>query len=97
MLLIVDDEPTLLDLLSRYLGRLGHEVKTCGDAHEALALFQAEPDRFSMVRGALPLMLRAGSAGGSERRRQIGRPPRALVRAVEFRRLYRPAYGDATE
>ena len=41
MLLIVDDEPTLLDLLSRYLGRLGYEVQTCGDAQEALALFQA--------------------------------------------------------
>jgi DNA-binding NtrC family response regulator len=49
MLLIVDDEPKLLDLLRRYLGRLGYEVKTCGDAGEALALFQAEPDRFSMV------------------------------------------------
>jgi DNA-binding NtrC family response regulator len=49
MLLIVDDEPKLLDLLHRYLGRLGYEVKTCGDAAEALALFQAEPDRFSMA------------------------------------------------
>ncbi len=49
MLLIVDDEPTLLDLLSRYLGRLGYEVKTCGDAREALALFQAQPERFSMA------------------------------------------------
>jgi DNA-binding NtrC family response regulator len=49
MLLIVDDEPKLLDLLSRYLGRLGYEVETCGDATEALARFQAEPDRFSMA------------------------------------------------
>ncbi len=49
MLLIVDDEPKLLDLLGRYLGRLGYEVETCGDAPDALALFQAEPDRFSMV------------------------------------------------
>ncbi|MBZ5673409.1 MAG: response regulator [Acidobacteriia bacterium] len=49
MLLIVDDEPKLLDLLSRYLGRLGYEVETCGDAQEALALFQAGPDRFSMA------------------------------------------------
>jgi DNA-binding NtrC family response regulator len=48
-LLIVDDEPKLLDLLRRYLGRLGYEVETRGDAHEALALFQAEPDRFSMA------------------------------------------------
>lgn len=49
MLLIVDDEPKLLDLLSRYLGRIGYEVETCGDATEALARFQAEPDRFSMA------------------------------------------------
>jgi DNA-binding NtrC family response regulator len=49
MLLIVDDEPKLLDLLGRYLGRLGYEVETRGDAPEALALFQNEPDRFSMV------------------------------------------------
>src|SRR5690242_12803574 len=49
MLLIVDDEPTLLDLLSRYLGRLGYQVKTCGDSQEALALFQAAPEQFSMA------------------------------------------------
>jgi DNA-binding NtrC family response regulator len=49
MLLIVDDEPTLLDLVRRYLGRLGYEVETCGDAEQALALFQATPERFSMI------------------------------------------------
>ena len=49
MLLIVDDEPKLLDLLSRYLGRLGYEVQTCGNAEEALARFQAEPERMAMV------------------------------------------------
>jgi len=49
MLLIVDDEPNLLALLRRYLGRLGYEVETCGDANEALALFQAGPERFSMA------------------------------------------------
>jgi DNA-binding NtrC family response regulator len=49
MLLIVDDEPKLLDLLSRYLGRLGYQVETCGDAQDALARFQAGPDRFTMA------------------------------------------------
>jgi DNA-binding NtrC family response regulator len=49
MLLIVDDEPNLLDLVSRYLGRLGYQVETCGDAQNALALFQAGPDRFSLA------------------------------------------------
>ena len=49
MLLIVDDESNLLDLLRRYLGRLGYEVETCGDAEEALARFEAEPDRFALA------------------------------------------------
>ena len=48
-LLIVDDEPNLLDLLRRYLGRFGYEVESRGDALEALALFQAGQDRFSMI------------------------------------------------
>ena len=49
MLLIVDDEPKLLELLSRYLGRLGYQIETCGDAEEALARFQAGPDRISLA------------------------------------------------
>jgi len=48
-LLIVDDEPNLLDLLRRYLGRLGYEIETSGNAEEALALFQLGPDRFSLA------------------------------------------------
>jgi DNA-binding NtrC family response regulator len=48
-LLIVDDEPSLLDLLRRYLGRLGYEVEACGDAQDALARFQAEPDHYAMA------------------------------------------------
>ena len=48
-LLIIDDEPNLLDLLRRFLGRLGYEVETCGDAGDALARFQAGPERFAMA------------------------------------------------
>jgi len=48
-LLIVDDEPTLLDLLRRYLERVGFEAETCGDAQQALDLFQADPNRFSLA------------------------------------------------
>ena len=36
-LLLVDDEASLLNLLQRYLGRLGYEVETAGSAEEALA------------------------------------------------------------
>jgi len=49
MLLIVDDEPNLLDLLRRYLVRLGYQVETCSDPLEALARFEAEPGRFSLA------------------------------------------------
>jgi len=49
MLLIVDDELKLLELMSRYLGRLGYQVETAGDAAHALALFQAAPEQFSIV------------------------------------------------
>lgn len=48
-LLIIDDEPPLLDLLRRYLGRVGYEVETCAAPGDALALFQSDPQRFSMV------------------------------------------------
>ena len=48
-LLIVDDEQNLLDLVRRYLGRLGYEVETCTGADEALRLFQAAPDQFSLA------------------------------------------------
>jgi DNA-binding response OmpR family regulator len=43
MLLIVDDEPKLVELLSRYLGRLGYQVETCGDAR--MRSFYSKLDR----------------------------------------------------
>jgi DNA-binding NtrC family response regulator len=49
MLLIVDDEQTLLDLVERYLGRLGYQVEAYSDSRVALAQFQAAPDRYSMA------------------------------------------------
>jgi DNA-binding NtrC family response regulator len=48
-LLIIDDEPALLDLLRRYLGRLGYEVEACAASGDALARVQAEPERFAMA------------------------------------------------
>jgi len=48
-LLIIDDEPPLLDLLRRYLGRQGYEVETCPTPGEALAQFRADPKSFSLV------------------------------------------------
>ena len=48
-LLIIDDEPALLGLLRRYLARLGYDVETCNGSAEALASFQADPDRFAII------------------------------------------------
>lgn len=43
--LVVDDEPMVLDVVSRYLERDGHEVATATTGHEALdALAAARPD-----------------------------------------------------
>jgi DNA-binding NtrC family response regulator len=48
-LLLVDDEAALLSLMRRYLERLGYEIETCSNAADALALVQADPERFAMV------------------------------------------------
>lgn len=43
-ILLVDDELALLELLRRYLERLGHQVTCCASAREGLqALERAEP------------------------------------------------------
>jgi CheY-like chemotaxis protein len=48
-LLLVDDEPGLLDLLKRYLERLGYEVDACTAPEDALALYAAAPERYAIV------------------------------------------------
>ena len=48
-LLLVDDDPALLELLKKYLLRLGYEVDACQGPEEALALFDADPDRYALV------------------------------------------------
>ena len=48
-ILLVDDEAPLLDLLKRYLERLGYEVEACPTPAEALARFEADPASYSLV------------------------------------------------
>jgi DNA-binding NtrC family response regulator len=48
-LLLVDDEAGLLDLLKKYLERLGYEVDARTAPEEALALFEADPHRYGLV------------------------------------------------
>jgi DNA-binding response OmpR family regulator len=48
-ILLVEDEPALLQLLERYLRRLGFEVQTHSSSVAALAEFEAAPDRYDLV------------------------------------------------
>src|ERR1700733_12152772 len=48
-LLIVDDEAALLNLLQRYLTRLGYEVDIAANAEDALASFASDPERYDCV------------------------------------------------
>jgi DNA-binding NtrC family response regulator len=48
-LLLVDDEGALLELLRKYLERLGFEVDACNTPEAALALFEADPQRYALV------------------------------------------------
>ena len=48
-LLIIDDEVALLDLLKRYLERLGYEVDIVSNAEDALVRFESDPQRYACV------------------------------------------------
>jgi CheY-like chemotaxis protein len=48
-ILLVDDEAPLLDLLKRYLERLGYQVDSCLTPANALALFEADPKQYALV------------------------------------------------
>jgi DNA-binding NtrC family response regulator len=48
-ILLVEDEPPLLQLIQKYLERLGFEVETYLKSFDALRDFEAAPDRYGMV------------------------------------------------
>ncbi len=48
-LLIVDDEPSLLGLLQRYLERLGYETDVAATPEAALAHFESDPAKYACV------------------------------------------------
>lgn len=48
-ILLVDDEPTLVNLCRNMLLRLGYQVETANGGVEALEMFFASPDRFDLV------------------------------------------------
>jgi len=47
--LVVDDELPLLNLMQRYLQRLGYQAETTADSSAALQMVVAEPGRFQLV------------------------------------------------
>ena len=61
-LLIVDDETSLLNLLDRYLRRLGYQVETAGSAEEALARFSESPASYDCLLTDLTLPGMSGDA-----------------------------------
>jgi DNA-binding NtrC family response regulator len=77
-LLLVDDEAALLDLLKKYLERLGYEVDACTAPEDALALFDSDPQRYDLVLTDLTL---PGINGEEMLNRMRARHPglRALV------------------
>jgi two-component system, cell cycle sensor histidine kinase and response regulator CckA len=46
-ILIVDDEPPLLQMMRVYLQRLGYSITTCASTAQAAVLAQAEPGGFA--------------------------------------------------
>jgi DNA-binding NtrC family response regulator len=48
-ILLVDDEAPLLDLLKRYLERMGYQVEACLTPEEALEHFETDPAAYSLV------------------------------------------------
>ncbi len=48
-ILVVEDEPPLLQLIEKYLQRLGFEVETHLNSLEALRSFEAAPDQYGLV------------------------------------------------
>ena len=48
-ILVADDEPSICDTISASLAEYGYAPVSCADGMEALALFYAEPDNFSLI------------------------------------------------
>jgi DNA-binding NtrC family response regulator len=77
-ILLVDDEAALLDLLRRYLERMGYQVESCLMPEEALERFEADPAAYSLVLTDLTL---PGMSGEQmiERMRALQPRMRAII------------------
>lgn len=61
-ILLVEDEPPLLQLIEKYLQRLGFEVETHLKSFDALRSFEAAPDSYGMVIADLGMPDMAGDS-----------------------------------
>jgi len=52
--LVVDDEPEIRDVLSEYLGSLGHDIRALGTGREAIEAVTAEAFEVAVVDWHLP-------------------------------------------
>ena len=75
-ILLVEDELALLQLLQRYLQRVGFEVETQSSSVQALAEFEAAPGRYDLVVADLGL---PGIPGDTMVTRMLGIQPNLLI------------------
>jgi two-component system, cell cycle sensor histidine kinase and response regulator CckA len=78
-ILIVDDEPPLLKMMSAYFSRLGYPVATADSTDRAWALVEAEPKAYAaaILDGSMPGMSMEELA-----RRLLGANPKLCVLAA---------------
>jgi CheY-like chemotaxis protein len=89
-LLVVDDEPSLLGLLQRYLERLGYKIDVAATPAAALEHFESDPEKYACILTDLKL---PGMSGEEmlERMRALRPGLRALVSSGQ---PYQPRSAD---
>lgn len=55
-ILVVDDEPTICNMMSVFLKQLGYEVRTVNSGEEAIALFGEDPPDMVLLDISMPGM-----------------------------------------
>lgn len=48
-ILLVDDEPMILEVCSEALGSMGYRLTTCEESRKALEIFKANPENFDLI------------------------------------------------
>jgi len=78
-IMVVDDEPALLESMRAYLTRLGHSVTAFQDAESAWERFDAHPSQYSAV---IVDMTLEGMSGEKLIRKLLDRNPAVAVLAT---------------